>query len=337
MKSPVLKTALKTLTAIVFSTSIAQAGPITSVVGFGDSIVDSGNTQIAAIDAFGPAADPTPAALGYFQGRFSNGPNYLDIVTRQVTGSLGTPALVGGNNFSFGGARAADNGDFLPDLAAQVGLYLLGAGGTADPNTLYVINAGGNDVRDFVTGALGSLTKDQFIAGVVAVVTAQTALLAATGAENIMVADIANVGIIPEILALDGATFHNKAIATDLVMELNALLWSSLESLNLGVNLLHLPVFDIGQAILDDPAKFGLPAGLITNPSCLVATGGAGGPNVDCSNFAFFDQVHPTAAIHQIIGTQAILIARIPEPATGLLLLTGLGGFMLRKRRKITR
>ena len=63
----------------------AAAGPFSSVIVFGDSLIDSGNVQ--ALSAEVGEEDPTPAALGYFEGRFTNGPTYADLLSERLTGS----------------------------------------------------------------------------------------------------------------------------------------------------------------------------------------------------------------------------------------------------------
>ena len=74
----------------------AFASPITQIVAFGDSLSDTGNDLIA----FGSPQPP------YYQGRFSNGPNWID----DLAGKLGVPdpqpSLAGGTNYAYGGATA---------------------------------------------------------------------------------------------------------------------------------------------------------------------------------------------------------------------------------------
>ncbi|MEO1293459.1 MAG: SGNH/GDSL hydrolase family protein [Pseudomonadota bacterium] len=119
------------------------------VFGFGDSLADSGNAQILSLA--GGAPDPTPASLGYLEGRFSNGLNFVDLLHADVTGgeptdyltsfdalnSLGTtlsyPAEAQqGVNYAIGGARVITRTDLppaqtallAPDLEGQVTSFL---------------------------------------------------------------------------------------------------------------------------------------------------------------------------------------------------------------------
>ena len=81
-----------------FASQTASALPFTNMVVFGDSLSDTGNILIST----GGAIPTAP----YFNGRFSNGPVWIDT----LTAGLGLPAgavasFAGGNNYAFGGAR----------------------------------------------------------------------------------------------------------------------------------------------------------------------------------------------------------------------------------------
>ena len=141
-----LRIAFRAATAAVLAAaaipSAATAGSsFSGLYVFGDSLVDAGNTNILT-----NGAAPTPG-LGYFGGRFTNGPNYVDYISSAYFGQLTKASLLGGSNFSFGGARVvSDTTDFIPDITPQLNAYKAASGNTADPNALYILNAGGNDV-----------------------------------------------------------------------------------------------------------------------------------------------------------------------------------------------
>ena len=69
--------------------------------------------------------------------------------------------LLGGTNYAVGGARAVqhtfpDGVTPYPDLPYQVQLFAMRPGSLpADPNALYVINFGSNDVRAQIEGDRG--------------------------------------------------------------------------------------------------------------------------------------------------------------------------------------
>lgn len=89
-------------------------GGYASAVVFGDSISDTGRVRddIAAISGGAVTYPPEP----YFDGRFTNGPNYIDRL--QVEWGL-TPE-VDLYNYAYGGASARLQGDIVRDFGEQV-------------------------------------------------------------------------------------------------------------------------------------------------------------------------------------------------------------------------
>src|SRR5512137_1549299 len=136
-----MKTRLLALVLVgLFIGSNASAAAFTGLTFFGDSLTDTGNVFVAS----GGSTPPPP----YFNGRFSNGPVWAESL---ATG-LGFPtssnaALLGGNNYAFGGARITASGS-VPSLLAQMGGLWGPAHPVADPNALYVLVGGMNDMRD---------------------------------------------------------------------------------------------------------------------------------------------------------------------------------------------
>jgi GDSL-like Lipase/Acylhydrolase len=119
------------------------------IVIFGDSLSDTGNLFTALKGILGPNSFPPPP---YFQGRFSNGPNWVDQLTPQL-GLKPNQVL----NFAVGGATTGLGNVAplllpgvplppLPGLLGQVNQYRGALGSKpANPNALNVIFAGGND------------------------------------------------------------------------------------------------------------------------------------------------------------------------------------------------
>lgn len=283
--------------------STADAVPFSSVTVFGDSLVDSGNAQIGAASI--PLPDPAPAAAGYFNGRFSNGYNFADLIALQKTGSTTTPFLAGGTNFAVGGARASINADVSPDLADQLGFWTSVTGGVADPNGLYLVNAGGNDliaIQDGVADAPAPGDVGLAIAGAVQ-------FLDAAGARLIVVSNVPGLG--------PGADTVNDGLG----LALGAL------SLDPATSLRLFDLQGVYSALFFNPAAIGLPP-LALAPSCLEVE--VPSPTIDCSAYAFFDPIHPTAQVHQAIAEQ--LSAIVPLPGAGLMLLAAFGVLGVRAR-----
>lgn len=306
------------LLALAVTSASASAAPFTNIFVFGDSLTDTGNAQLGAAELGEP--DPAPAELGYFNGRLSNGPVWVDYLSQSLGFGLLEPRLGGGTNYSVGGARAVTNADLSPDLAQQIGLFTGDlAGMPADPNALYVLNFGGNDARDILHGDLDApdptLVAPTIAAGVQA--------LNALGARNILVGGIPNIGLQPE---QNGAEAAGRALS----LALDAALDAVLEGLTLaaGTQLFTFDYFTLTDAIEADPAAFGFTQPL--DVPCLAI----GGASPDCPGFLFFDPLHPTAEGHRLIADLAIAALDVPEPEMIGLLGVGALGLAARRRRK---
>jgi thermolabile hemolysin len=117
----------------------SQSFGFTDLFVFGDSLSDTGNV-------FASTAGLQPAAP-YFNGRYSNGPVWVET----LAGGLGisaTNSLGGGKNYAFGGAEtnpgAALSTLGTANIGTQIAL-LSGSGQTISSNSLVVVWAGAND------------------------------------------------------------------------------------------------------------------------------------------------------------------------------------------------
>lgn len=131
-----------------------HAGLFDHMVMFGDSLSDDGNLSLAS---------QLPQIV-----RFTTNPGQTGV--ENVADYFGvpmTPSLAGGTDFAFGGAGLVNNSpgtpSTIPLLPAQLGTYLQGTGGKADPNTLYGIWGGANDIFYAATSAGAAATAQQAI------------------------------------------------------------------------------------------------------------------------------------------------------------------------------
>lgn len=296
--------------AALLGTGLAgPASAYSTLYVFGDSLSDTGN--LYTLTGGIPLAP-------YDSGRFSNGPNWVDTLAANL-GLASTAALQGGTNFAWGGApTGAPFASSVPTLTQQVATYLGGTGGFADPNGLYVVFGGGNDIRQ------GSIT------GSVANIEAMITSLAAAGATTFLVPNLPNIGLTPEAQSggpgvIAGATFLSTMFNAQLAAALPLL------SSGLGVTIFELDVFGIVNSVVANPGAFGL-----TNASAACYTGplGVGGPAPTCANpdeYLFWDKIHPTSAAHQILGNAASSV--IPVPAAVWLFGSALGVMAWMRRR----
>ena len=301
----------------------------TSITVFGDSLVDAGNFYIYKTTTI---PDPVPAyflpdpKLGYFDGRFTNGYDYPDLLSEALFGVPTTPSLAGGNNFAFGGARIIDNtGDNIPDLQDQLDAFEA-SGHPVDPNGLYMLNFGANDVF----AAEGVLP----VSGIAPYTNISSYLQAAADQYAAAVETLNDLGV-RNIFMTD------FPLAGDpLTIEANADLSAALATLNLdpGTTLMVYSLSNLNVRVLTDPAALGLPPQRL-DTNCIAAGAQATG----CVGIFSFDGVHPTAAIQAAgfndINKEFGLTSALPEPTTWALMCAGFGaiGVAMRSRRGSTR
>ncbi len=143
------------LTLVAIIPSAAQAAIFSRIYAFGDSLSDTGNSFDITEKANFPITIP-PSELGYFEGRFSNRPIWLDTlaskleiplppISRSVGGASPT-----GVNFAINAATTGDKNTFPVPLDGFVGLQQQVAqfkkdNTAVDPKALYVLWAGAND------------------------------------------------------------------------------------------------------------------------------------------------------------------------------------------------
>ena len=265
--------------------SLQAANPqFTAIYVFGDSYCDVGNIYAAT-----GGAVPAPPYAG---GRFSNGPLWLE----HVAGAWGLPmkaSILGGTDYAFGGAEvtadvALGGGAFIPSIPHQVALYLSQHGGKADPNALYILEGGGNDIVN-ATGGSPQQLAFQIAAGIAGIENQ----LRRAGARNFLIPNIFDLALTP--IGRANAAFNTAAaIATNkTVGDLLAI-----EELFPGVRITHLDSFDLFNAVLKtDPTNFGFtdPVNPCFNQITLTLCS-------DPAHTFFWDDIHPTVFGHSFLA-----------------------------------
>lgn len=310
-----LRRAALTALALIAAVPAFAAERPSQLFVFGDSLVDAGNINAAfGSDAF------NPRAAGYFPGQFSNGPNYTTLLSRNFYGSSVRPSLLGGTNFAFGGARAVANGDAVPDLNLQLAAFGAAYGGVADPNALYVINMGGNDLFAVASGDTGGLGAAAYLANVASTIAGSVTTLQAAGARRFLVTGI------PQTTATGFAA--------------QSLLTSALNGLTLApdTELTRFSYQNFFIGLTTNPAAFGV-APFTEAGNCIGNRPVIAG-SIDCTGYFSFDGIHPTAQVQSALYRTVLGqlgLAAVPEPATWTLLIGGFGlvGTAMRRRRTL--
>jgi phospholipase/lecithinase/hemolysin len=295
------------------------------IVAFGDSLTDNGNLFAATTAFLGPG-NGIPKSP-YYQGRFSNGPVWVET----LAADLGVPL----DDFAYGSATTGtvnNASPLLPGMATEVSNYLALPGNTTlDPHALYVLWGGANDY-------FGGQTNPNVVVGNL---TSEITSLASQGATHFFIPNLPLLGELP-------GTSGNPAISAGLnglTLENNALLEAALQELGASQPSLSLTYFDVNhyfEAALADPGLYGLtntttnyisnqgqPEG--TDPEINPALGNNPPPP---TGFLFWDEVHPTATWHAILGNLAFATITAPEPTSMAFLLFGVAGVVIRRRKK---
>jgi phospholipase/lecithinase/hemolysin len=252
-----------------------SAKPFTSFVCFGDSLSDTGN--LAAV-TFGLVPDP----LEYYQGRFSNGPLWVEYLAQalMLEDQLDVRAYAGATS---GRGRP-------PGLLSQVDAYLVLTKPSAD--ALYSVWAGANDVFNDYQNAT---------AGAENIGTALERLLL-TGAQYFLVPNLPDIGLTPRY----NSAATTAASYTMASQNFNAALQRELDDFASAYPMAivyRLDTFDLFHQFLAEPARFGLINVTATSPNL-----GSGFSNTE--GYLFWDEVHPTTEGHAIFANE---IARLLE------------------------
>ncbi len=314
---------------LVFGVNLAAHATYTNAFFFGDSLSDTGNHY----DASNATFPPPP----YYEGRYSNGPLWVEYLASGL-GLAGTAISTsqGGNNYAIAGAKSGADGladniiGFQTGLSTQVDAYL-NTYGQADPGALYVIAIGGNDLPDVLANPSVAYDGTAILAALQAIVgnlMSSVNTLINQGAHNFLITNAPNLGVTPSATAGGFA-----AAATGISLLYNNLLAAALGDLNASANIASLDLFGLITTVVDDAlaggGTYGLDNGLI---ECTVS-------GLDtCDRSVFFDDIHPSAAVHQLAG-QAALAAlganQVPEPAGLSLLLAALVAAGIARRRPL--
>jgi len=279
---------------------------------FGDSLSDPGNVyELTGETSKAPfqLIPSAPYKSRHHQFTFSNGKTWAQEFTKKMHAKKsGNPVLESpkkNGNYAFGGARARPgSASMVPSATDQLGLYFA-EHRKADKKALYVIQFGGNDVRDalevFNPLALSPQEAELIIHSAVVTTLGMINNLYQNGARNFLVVDVPNLSHAPAVkLAGPGAAF----VAGLLVTAYNDGLNLGLENLKMlpGISINPLSMYANINNVVDSPEEFGIRN---TESPCLNFYLKSGSKCKKPKTYLFWDGIHPTEAIHKLVGKEA--------------------------------
>lgn len=341
----------------------AAAGPVYSgVTVFGDSLSDTGN--VLSLTSIYPPQFPNFTAA---PGRFSDGPVWIE----HLAAGLGHPAAAlpsnliytglsvplpigaqGGTNYAFGGALTGLGG-YGGTPTGLFGQWFAWNGGetpqrAADPDALYVVLAGVNDMRDQRSGVPGPNSPAQAAVNIAQLMGA----LANAGARHFLVGNLPDLGLTPEAVAanlVSQSTVATLSFNASLAAALTILDNSFLTANGVDLDIVELDLYGLMQSVVDDAKNNGGAVYGITNVTtpCITPVQTPEGPAYytpgayasNCDTSLFSDPLHPSSAGHRLLGSAALAALdanAVPEPAMPPLVVLGLaavGATSLRRRK----
>lgn len=297
--------------ASLLATPIAASAQsrYSGVVVFGTSLSDSGNAFALTGEQSTPpdfGLDPllipsAPYAIGGHH--FSNGATWIEQFARSVgLARSARPAFAApgsaATNYAVGGARAYEDGINV-NLTQQVTAFLT-RGSAARSDALYVIEMGGNDIRDAFVVYAGGGDGGPTLQAALGSIALNIQRLYAAGARDFLVWVAPNVALTPAIRSLGPAA---GGLTTTLTQAFNGNLAGVLAQLSAGLpgsSFARLDAFALQNAIVADPSRFDL-----SNVTTACVT-----PNVapfycpDADEFLFWDGIHPTKAGHALLAQE---------------------------------
>ena len=287
--------------ALALAAAPALAGEYSRTVFFGDSLTDSGHFQ-----------NQLPASVRPITGKFTTNPDWVwaEYLAEHFDGD-GRTDNQGGDNYAIGGSRVTAQNGAAGSTLSQTTRYLAANGGKADPDALYAVWSGANDLFAIAAGAPAQATLAEAVGGMVQIV----CTLDAAGARYVMVPTLPDMGITTNAIAAGPVA---QATLTQLASSYNTALYGALDQA--GYRVIPLDTFSMLREVVANPGAYGLRN--VTQTACLPP----GGSSLTCnpSSYAspdaadaylFADGVHPTGAAHEILADYAISVLEGPRLA----------------------
>jgi len=306
--------------AIFLATAIlvnAQAPVFTQVIVFGDSLSDDGNIAHRARALVGfsyPSSN-----FNYSDYRFTDDTNtspaanlYVGTWHEQLEKTflglaVAKNSLDGGTDYAFGGATTKDGtqdrtiinnpfpfggGDFtitIDNMGKQINDYL--ASHATDPNALYILWGGGNDLFDDYSAQ--SVTNTATRVGMLII------RLANAGARNFLVPNVPALGAVPNSFGDPNRVAGLDQASASYRTQLSSAIGSVVRGFagnGITIHVYNLDVWLSMVRVLGQPAHYNF-------VNAIDSAQGASGVNPD--QYLFWDDIHPTTGGHHELANEA--------------------------------
>jgi len=291
---------------------------ITRSVTFSDSLSDTGNLFI--VSGFPPATiyfPPSPRPFtgnpspGYDQGRFANGPVWIDdfVQSLGLDPSSSLPSNPGGTNYSWGGAETGFGKSTrdTPNIGTQIKLFQADNPEESKPldsqEDLVVLWAGAND---YVNNQNNQDPNDNPEHDIVGNIRMHLEDLIELGGRHFLVANMPALGQLPRFVNTDSEAQFDR-LSTQFNEELSSTLKDLEETYEIAI--FRFNAFDLFLQMVNKPSVFGFENVTGTAKSVVGED-----PNTfffgtvvdNPEEYIFFDDVHPTTRTHEILGDFAV-------------------------------
>lgn len=289
-----MKTYLRSCLALGLAISLpvaaASAKPFSALVEFSGALSDNGN--FASVHG----QDPAP----FYRGRTTNGLTAGEVMAARL-GLKADPSMhligkAGGTNFAVRDALAGGNGP--DDLPAQLDAYLTPRGGKADPDALYFVFIGGNDVL-LAAVTPNDAASETILRNAVSGIESGIRRLVSAGAKKIFAPDFIDISTAPAFRAAGpGATARAARLSAEYNQAFNAML-DRVEG-ELDFTLIRWNFDQFVRDVFQHADELGFSN---TTDSCVAMPQG----QCDYNRFIFLNEQFPTAKVHELIGTALAL------------------------------
>ena len=288
------------LVFILGFTGSAWGQNFSDVVVFGDSLSDSGN--------FGQAQG-LPADTSFI----TNPDPFWSEIVAQTFGASAKHSLAGGPNYAFAGACVNPTTpcffDVVPRVTEQIDLYLASRSNQADPNAIYVIWGGANDVANSLLIEPAEAQAHTLAASAVNV--AQIRRLQDAGARNVVAFNLPDISQSPFAGNLGPIVQGGLA---QLVTAYNDRLYAGIHESEEGI--VPINVFAFFNEIVENPGTYGFTDATGTacgepdaeSPLSIMCGPADSGYPVTYEpganeQYLFADRSHPSGATHAMIAS----------------------------------